>query len=74
VEHHAHLAAGGRPRTRRVPGARRITVEEAALLQTFPPGMHFAGTRSSCYRQIGNAVPPVLAHEVGAELVRLLGG
>lgn len=72
--YHAHLAAGGRPRTGRVPGARRITVEEAALLQTFPPGMHFAGTRSSCYRQIGNAVPPVLAHEVGAELVRLLGG
>lgn len=72
-EYHAHLVAGGRPRTGRVPGARRITVEEAALLQTFPPGMHFAGSRSSCYRQIGNAVPPVLAREVGAELVGLLG-
>jgi DNA (cytosine-5)-methyltransferase 1 len=66
--YHAHLLAGGTPRTGRVPGARRITVEEAALLQTFPPGMHFAGTRSSCYRQIGNAVPPLLAREIGAAL------
>ncbi len=70
--YHAHLASGGAPRAGRVPGARRITVDEAALLQTFPPGMHFAGARSSCYRQIGNAVPPLLAQEVGAALVELL--
>lgn len=66
--YHAHLLAGGQPRTGRVAGARRITIEEAALLQTFPAGMHFAGTRSSCYRQIGNAVPPLLACEIGAAL------
>jgi DNA (cytosine-5)-methyltransferase 1 len=70
--YHAHLLAGGAARTGRVPGARRITVEEAALLQTFPVGMHFAGTRSSCYRQIGNAVPPQLAREVGQRLLSLL--
>jgi DNA (cytosine-5)-methyltransferase 1 len=70
--YHAHLRAGGQPRTGRVPGARRITVEEAALLQTFPPGTHFAGTRSSCYRQIGNAVPPLLAREIGAALLERL--
>lgn len=70
--YHAHLLAGGAPRTGLVPGARRITVEEAALLQTFPAGMHFAGRRSSAYRQIGNAVPPLLAREVGAALLALL--
>lgn len=69
-EYHAHLLGGGAPHSGRVPGARRITVEEAALLQTFPPGMHFAGRRSSCYRQIGNAVPPLLAHEIGAALLQ----
>jgi DNA (cytosine-5)-methyltransferase 1 len=73
-DYHAHLMSGGTPRSGRVPGARRITVEEAALLQTFPPGMHFAGTRSSCYRQIGNAVPPLLAREVGLALAALLNG
>jgi DNA (cytosine-5)-methyltransferase 1 len=71
--YHAHLSAGGAPRAGRVPGARRITVEESALLQTFPRGMHFAGPRSSCYRQIGNAVPPLLAQAVGDELLRQLG-
>jgi DNA (cytosine-5)-methyltransferase 1 len=71
-EYHAHLMAGGAPRSGRVPGARRITVEEAALLQTFPRGMHFAGRRSSCYRQIGNAVPPLLAQTIGSELLRQL--
>ena len=72
-EYHASLLAGGKPRTGRVPGARRITVDEAALLQTFPVGMYFAGPRSSCYRQIGNAVPPLLAREIGASLVTQLG-
>ena len=71
-EYHAHLVAGGPPRCGQVPGARRITVEEAALLQTFDGGMHFAGRRSSCYRQIGNAVPPLLAQTVGSELLRQL--
>lgn len=70
--YHALLLAGGKPRRGRVPGARRITVEEAALLQTFPTGMHFSGTRSSCYRQIGNAVPPLLAREIGAALAKHL--
>lgn len=70
--YHAHLLAGGNPRSGRVLGARRITVEEAALLQTFPAGMHFAGTRSSCYRQIGNAVPPMLAREIGIALAHQL--
>jgi DNA (cytosine-5)-methyltransferase 1 len=71
--YHAHLAAGGEPRTGIVPGARRITVAEAAALQTFPEEMEFAGPRSSQYRQVGNAVPPLLAREVARALVGHLG-
>jgi DNA (cytosine-5)-methyltransferase 1 len=67
--YHAHLRAGGAPRSGRVPGARRITVEEAAQLQSFPPGTELAGRRSSCYRQVGNAVPPRLAEVLGRRLL-----
>jgi DNA (cytosine-5)-methyltransferase 1 len=69
-EYHAHLLAGGSPRRGRVPGARRITVEEAALLQGFPAGATFAGRRSSQYRQVGNAVPPALGRHIGLALRR----
>jgi DNA (cytosine-5)-methyltransferase 1 len=68
--YHAHLLSGGQPQSGSVPGARRITAAEAALLQTFPPGTAFAGTMSSQYRQIGNAVPPDLAHAVGLAVMR----
>ena len=72
-EYHVHLARGGKPRRGRVQGARRITVEEAALLQTFPLGTWFSGSRSSRYRQVGNAVPPRLMEVVGRALLRQLG-
>ncbi len=71
--YHAHLMAGGAPRAGQVPGARRITVEEAALLQSFPPGLQVAGRRSSRYRQVGNAVPPLLAQAIGTQLRAQLG-
>lgn len=64
VEYHAHLLAGGKPRRRAPKRMRRITVQEAAALQTFPPGVTFRGPQVAQYRQIGNAVPPRLAHAV----------
>lgn len=64
-EYHAHLKAGGAPRVGEVPGARRLSLQESMLLQTFPLGMKFAGKRSSQYAQIGDAVPPRLAEAIG---------
>ena len=46
-------------------GARRkLTLGECATLQTFPEGYPFAGDTEARYRQVGNAVPPVLAAAV----------
>lgn len=42
----------------------RVTLEEAAALQTFPPGFVFVGTREQRALQIGNAVPPLLAEAI----------
>ncbi len=45
----------------------RVTVEEAAALQSFPPGYPWRGSNSKRYLQVGNAVPPLLAAHVLAE-------
>ena len=50
---------------------RPITHREAARLQTFPDSFKFCGTKIEIARQIGNAVPPLLAAKV-AESVREL--
>lgn len=63
-EYHAHLSDGGEPIDSIPPRMRRLTVEEAAAIQTFPTGWRFSGTQSAQFRQIGNAVPPELAFHV----------
>ena len=51
-----------------------MTVEEAAAIQTFPTGTHWAGPQGARYRQIGNAVPPNLAYHVAMAVRRALSG
>ncbi len=63
---------------------RGLSVREAARLQGFPDGFHFAtaprgtpgqyknGARHSRYRQVGNAVPPPLAAAIGTAVAGLL--
>lgn len=48
--------------------ARMLTEKECALVQSFPSRYVFMGPRGSRYRQIGNAVPPLLAKYVGIGL------
>ena len=52
--------------------ARTISVREAARLQSFPDGFIFRGTMNPAFRQIGNAVPPLLAAAVAATIYETL--
>jgi DNA (cytosine-5)-methyltransferase 1 len=47
---------------------RRLSIQEMARLQTFPNGIAFVGNRNSIQRQIGNAVPSLLAEVLAREI------
>lgn len=68
VSYHRRLAEGGRPLKRAPRRLRRITVEEAAALQSFPRHWRFGGSQVAQLRQVGNAVPPKLSFAVAKSL------
>lgn len=73
--HSTLLGSGAREEVATVPDdLRRLTVQEAAAIQTFPIGMPWIGRQSARYRQIGNAVPPRLGLAAARAIWAAIGG
>lgn len=53
---------------------RRLSMRELCRLQTFPDDIHVVGSRSTYQRQIGNAVPSVLAEAIGRQIATVTLG
>lgn len=51
---------------------RRFTPREAARIQSFPDSFQFAGSETDAYRQIGNAVSPVMFWHIAKSLSDIL--
>lgn len=51
---------------------RRFTPREAARIQSFPDSFQFAGSETDAYRQIGNAIPPVMFWHIAKSILPIL--
>lgn len=50
----------------------RLTTQMVARIQSFPDDWEFTGGKTSAYRQVGNAFPPVVARAVGESIMNAL--
>ena len=76
AEHHGNIEGHYRTRNENNPdnvnGWRRLSVRECARLQSFPDNFVFPCAATHAYRQIGNAVPPVLVWHIGKTVYEIL--
>lgn len=76
AEHHGNIEAHYRSTNENKPEDmsywRRLTVRECARIQSFPDDFEFMGAGTYTYKQVGNAVPPVLAWHVANSVQNVL--